>query len=161
MYPTDRVQTALTFLFFKVRSSDFEDFLVSFWNVHFWCLLFSEKPRGWYYSSINHPIFNMEIELFCNYVIWRFYTAMVYHPHNIPEHKRHRKWAFQDETKNSWKSGLVTLKNKKVRAVSRFEKMTFFLGIHKSGEDMTKTSELTWSSVYLWLSHGLHSRACQ
>ena len=50
-------------------------------------------------------------------LIWKFY------PDGWREHKRHRKWTFQRETKTPWKSEPVTLKNKKVRAFWKFEKI--------------------------------------
>ena len=48
------------------------------------------------------------------------YSPIEYHPQGWPEHKRHRKWTFHNETKKSWKSGLITLKNKNVRAFWKF-----------------------------------------
>ena len=45
-------ENALTFLFFKVMCSEFQNFFVSSWNVDFRCLLCSGRPWGWYSITV-------------------------------------------------------------------------------------------------------------
>ena len=69
--------------------------------------------------------------IFRNLIFSSLYGAIKYYRQSWPEHRRHRKWTFQNETKNPWKSELITLKNKKVRALSFWilKNQTFFLTI--------------------------------
>ena len=59
-------------------------------------------------------------------VVWIWYCMASL---GAPKQKRTRKWTFQDQTKKSWKSELIILKNKKVRSMNRLNvqgKKSFF-----------------------------------
>ena len=110
-------ENALTFLFFKVMCSEFQNFFVSSWNVDFRGLLCSGEPWGWYSITIYNENFrkcvNSLYTLYNKELKFSLYTVIEYHPQGRPEHKRHRKSTFQLETKMFWNSEHISLKNKK------------------------------------------------
>ena len=104
--PTHR-RFALTFLFFKIRSSNFQSCFVSPVSFGF----------GPPWERHNFRVF----ENFKNdHISGQLYFFGIPNSENCAasraaEAKRHRKWAFQVETKKLWNFELLILKNKKVR----------------------------------------------
>ena len=103
-------------------------------------------------NNIEFLIENTNFSMVFPMVIGRFYTDRVYHPRNYNERKRHRKWTFQIETKKSWKSELIILKNKKVRANPSQVKNHRFL--KKNGGFGTRLHIGT--HIRLWKIAGFH-----
>ena len=127
--PTHR-RFALTYLFFKIRSSNFQSCFVSAWNAHFRCLFGLDRPgRGTIFEFLK---ISKTIKFRVNYIFLEFQIPKIVLLPGLPKPKRHRKWAFQNETKELWKSELLTLKNKKVRANLRFPKSAKILLIFSS-----------------------------
>ena len=105
------VCTTLTFLFRKVMDSESSENIYSILKTSFLGLF----PCLGKAQSSQSDLFPKKIQ----HLKFPFYFTLkwvyLYLPSKVPNHKTPRKWTFQNQTKNSWKSELIILKNKKVR----------------------------------------------